>query len=173
MNHTRSFAVFLATLLIVGTLGACGADPQPKALSISWSSHFDSAEALRDASDLIIRGVVTDSRVEKRGSLELTRHTVRIAELIRGEIGAEAQIDLVQTGSEAFGVPEELPLLEKGAEYLLFLEQTDPDPRYGQYYLVTGGYQGIARQDGESLVPLAKENADFVSSFPRVIGEAE
>ena len=170
MKHKKMFAMLMVFFILVSSsLSACVAKTQPRLLHTSWSSHFDSVEEMYDASDLIIRGIVIDSNIEKRRNLELTHNTIRVTEVISGEIKVNELIDLVQTGSKTFGAPDELPLLEKSEEYLLFLEHTDPDPRYGQYYMVMGGYQGIAQQDGTTLVPLADENPKFVDAFSRVM----
>lgn len=133
--------------------------------SACWHDHYTSVNDMESASDLIAYGKVISTEPELRGDLVFTRNYVSITKLIKGKISIDDEICILQTGgtygdiyTPAF---EEAPLLEDGSEYKLYLKLTDQDDKYGQYYLISGGYQGVLKNIDGNEIPVSSENTLF------------
>lgn len=132
----------------------------------SWSEHFDGINDLTDNSDIIIRGLLESSSTHLRENVVFTMNEVKITEVISGDINEGDIIDILQTGGiyESIVSPpiESTPLLKDGESYLLYLKLTDYHPKYGQYYLISGGYQGLALINDRGIVrPMDSNNEIF------------
>lgn len=131
--------------------GAAEHEEQPvrgSSVFVTWSESFSSVREMEAAADLGIVGVLAGSETELRGGVVFTRNTVEVVAVYSGEAEVGDFVEVLQTGGEYGGVStpalEELPLMEADKEYALFLKETRPHEEYGQYYLIAGGYLGIA-----------------------------
>jgi len=147
--------------------------------SASWTSseYFSNVESMGSASEFIISGHVVDSFTEMRGSLVFTHFQIYADEIYKGEAKNGDVFDLLITGGN-YGdyhtaYAEDLPELKVDTEYLLFLYKTPYDERYGEYYLVRGGFRGIAEISEEGYIPLAESNASFAKNFSEYIDKLE
>ena len=120
-------------------------------LRANWRERFNSVDEMYDKSDLIISGVVVDYETEIRNDLVFTKSFIRIGEVIKGSKKQNEIITILQTGGtyEEYTTPAiyDAPIVSLGDTYLLFLKLSDYDERYGQYYLISGGYQGLFSSD--------------------------
>lgn len=113
----------------------------------SWSNTFNSIEEMQQYADIIIEGEVISQEAELRKDIVFTRSYIKVTKAIQGNVSVHDTICVLQTGG-VFGeymTPEisEAPLLKTENEYRLYLELTDYHEKYGQYYLILGGYQGV------------------------------
>ncbi|MBQ9889937.1 MAG: hypothetical protein IJM39_00835 [Firmicutes bacterium] len=134
--------------------------------SALWKEGYNSIEQLSAASDIIVDGTVIDFVPEVRNEVVFTRVSIRIEEAYFGDVKVGDIIELLQTGGAVDGLYTdpfpEIPLLAKGERYELYLQHTESDRRYGQYYLISGGFQGIRQilKDGTRKV-LNEQNVIF------------
>lgn len=133
----------------------------------SWSATYSSVEEMINNSDLIILGELVDSSTELRHDLVFTHEYIKVNSVLKGTILAGETIDVLKTGGTYGNISTPaingVPLLSEilsdridSRNILLCLELTDPDPIYGQYYLIAGGYQGFG---------IVNENSGQVSTF--------
>ena len=80
-----------------------------------------------------------------------TKSFIRIGEVIKGSKKQNEIITILQTGGtyEEYTTPAiyDAPIVSLGDTYHLFLKLSDYDERYGQYYVISGGYQGLFSSD--------------------------
>lgn len=175
MKNTKKAVSFILTLaLIAGAITLFGRPENRKpsnlgtASSASWSEHFSGVEEMEEAADIGIVGVLADSKTELRGGVVFTRNTVEVLYVHAGDVQAGDFVEVLQTGGVygTLSTPPlaEAPLMEENKEYALFLKETTPHERYGQYYLIVGGYQGIAEISG-AAPPASEEKADAFADY--------
>ncbi len=141
-------------------------------MEVSWTKHYNTWEEMEMASDLIIHGKVIDSITELRNNMVFTQQQILIKNVEKGNIEEGSIIEVLQTGGEYEDhiTPEisETPLMQRDKEYILYLEQTEYDVRYGKYYLIAGGNQGLVSFDNIKTVREQnlsdKENINRVSA---------
>ena len=121
----------------------------------SWSNTFNSIEEMQQYADIIIEGEVVSQVAELRKDIVFTRSYIKVTKAIQGNVSVHDTICVLQTGG-VFGeyvTPEisEAPLLKMENEYRMYLELTDYHEKYGQYYLILGGYQGVFDKNANIL----------------------
>lgn len=128
----------------------------------TWSESFDTLDEMAKSSDIIVKGKVCDSIPEQRADLIFTMQYIQITEVVKGSININEEVQVLQTGgtigniyTEAFS---DCPLLTKGEDYILYLKQSEVSEEYGQYYLISGGYQGVAEVEGNNLEVISNSN---------------
>lgn len=136
--------------------------------SASWKEHYASEVEMRESSDIVICGTVISSEPELRNDMVFTMNYIKVNLVETGNIEVDAVIPVLQTGGNVLGYStpaiSEIPLLEVGEEYKLYLSLTEYSEEYGQYYLISGGYQGVAKvKNNGSLMTLSDENTIFSS----------
>lgn len=134
--------------------------------SASWQEHFYTEREMSEASDIIINGTVIASEPELHYDMVFTRNYIKVDLVESGNIEIDTIVPVLQTGGifSEYSTPviSEIPLLEVGKEYKLYLTLTDYSEKYGQYYLISGGYQGVMEvQDNGSLITLSESNTVF------------
>ena len=138
-------------------------------VSASWSDHYRTVEDMVAQSDLCIIGVVVSSGTELRNGMVFTRNHVEIQEVISGNLEAGETIDVLQTGGQYGSITtppiSDAPLMDQDSSYALCLRQTKPHWKYGQYYLVMGGYQGMAALPASSNKQESTFNDYFRARF--------
>lgn len=137
-----------------------------KAISIaSWNKVYASKDELEENSSLIITGTVIGSFTELREDVVFTKHQVRIDEIKKGYESHNSIITVLQTGGtyNEYTTPPlpEMPLMKTGNNYELYLTLSSPSEKYGQYYLISGGYQGIIDIDKNGKYTLSNANTLF------------
>ncbi len=138
-----------------------------------WSDHYSSKEEMAEKSDLVIVGKLVEGIPELRGNLVFTRNRVEILAVYSGDARIGDVVEVLQTGGEYEGENEgyetapfaEAPLLSAENTYVLFLRQTEPDERYGQYYLIMGGYQGVSTIGTEELAMVQEQPSLIIDVF--------
>ena len=185
------FVFFIITYLIVACT-ACGAsqstynespaasssdtvsaDLSGTSSSVSWTEHYYSVDEMVERADIVALVKAVGSKAELRSDMVFTREEFQINSIIKGNFTAEDKIEILFTGGNTGTIrvppPEDIPLPELNQNYLIFAYETAEDPTYGQYYLLVGGYQGIAliNNDGalESLSDLNIEMVNEMSSI--------
>jgi|GEM_PF-2983043 len=139
--------------------------------SASWATGSDivDVKTLFDSADVVAVGKVCDSIPELRVDVVFTMEVVELETVYKGSVTADERIEVLFTGGSFenyYSAPiQELPLLEQGKEYLFFLELSPEDEVYGQYYLICGGYKGIAEVDGSKYISLSKENEALIEDL--------
>jgi hypothetical protein len=178
VKSTKKFGIIAIILVVI--LASCGfilfkvseSSENISSTSVEWRSHYDTVEEMAEDADVIILGKVVSTYTEERYDIVFTRDVIKVTSVISGDVQVGDSIEVLQTGGEHDGkttsVPSDLPLLKKKKEYAMFLELTDPNEQYGQYYLVMGGYQGIAKVTRKGFESLADKNDEFVESFDEI-----
>lgn len=153
--------IMLAVVILLIALAGCSESAEKpvrgSSTSVSWSDKgYQSAEEMISGSDAAIIGEVTDSYTEVRNNIVFTRQVVKAITVNKGELKEGDCIEVLQTGGTDGGMEtaplSEVPFMEHGKEYALCLRFSQPSEKYGQYYLISGGYQGIAE-----IVPSGEE----------------
>lgn len=151
---------------------------QNQITSASWSKVYESADALINDADVIIKGELIEEVPELRNDMVFTYERVKATEVYKGNVSVGDILDILQTGGNygSISTPsiDEAPLFSEissvtaidSTEFLLCLKQTEYDELYGSYYLICGGFQGagiITEQAGnESIATLVDvENVIF------------
>ncbi len=110
----------------------------------SWKNHYFDVDSLVKASDIIIEGKVIGATLEQRYDLIFTMQEIEAEKVYIGDLKEGETVTVLQTGGELNGIEtkafREAPLLDKGDDYLLFLEYSDEG-----HYLILGGYQGVGK----------------------------
>ncbi len=146
-------------IILIAVIACAGLFAYPKAnaqrsqntvvVSASWHDHFFSAEEMAENSDIVVGGVLDSSYTELRGNLVFTRSQILVERVYAGDCTEGTIIEVLQTGGDYkdhHTAPiSESPLIEPSTKYLLMLSLTEPDDRFGQYYLISGGYQGMVK----------------------------
>lgn len=133
------------------------------AASASREEHFNPEDEMFEASDIVICGIVIESETELRHDMVFTRNYIKITDVNKGNIAVNTVIPVLQTGGTYldYSAPalSDIPILEIGKKYKMYLTLTEQSEIYGQYYLISGGYQGITEvlEDG-LFVTLSDEN---------------
>ena len=152
MRKEKKLIKLAAAFLCMIALAGCGESKEKpvrgSSTSVSWSEGYQSAEEMISKSDAAIIGEVTDSYTEVRNNIVFTRQVVKAITVYKGEVKEGDSIEVLQTGGKDGGMETaplaEVPFMERGKEYALCLRFSQPSEKYGQYYLIAGGYQGIA-----------------------------
>ena len=144
-----------------------------------WLTHYYDMDSLIKASDIILSGRIISETPERRHDMVFTHHGVEILKVYYGDVQEGASITVLITGGKIDDIEtipyREAPLLETGAEYMLFLDEfSEVD-----YCIPTGGYQGvfvvtddILRFVGERNDDIADEvNGMSVASMEKIIEE--
>ena len=154
--------IMLAVVILLIALAGCGNSAEKpvrgSSTSVSWSGKgYQSAEEMISESEIAIIGEVVDSYTEVRNNIVFTRQVVKAITVYKGELKEGDCIEVLQTGGTDGGMEtaplSEVLFMEHGKEYALCLRLSQPSEKYGQYYLISGGYQGIAE-----IAPSSKEN---------------
>ena len=118
-------------------------------VSVCWHELYHSQEDVKLASDVALKGRVIKEESELRHNVVFTNVYVYVDSVLFGDIEAGDVIKILQTGGSigkfSTPAPIEAPIMELGGQYELYLKETSPDEMYGQYYLITGGFQGMKR----------------------------
>lgn len=135
----------------------------------SWSEGYNTIQELIKNADVIMEGTLSSANPEIRGNLVFTRSNMHVNEVIKGSVQKNQIIQVLQTGGQLNNkttvAPKELPLFQSGETYYLFLKETPVNQKYGQYYVVLGGYQGAAKINAQKkLVPLYQGNSRILNS---------
>lgn len=176
MKKKKTFPVLLAVAVIVcGVVWLRGAGDnkeEPKigySISATWTEYFDSVGEMEAASDIGIVGILSDSNTEVRGNIVFTRNIVEVVEVHSGDVQVGDFVEVLQTGGEhgnkstpAFS---EAPLMEANKQYAMFLKETEPHDEYGQYFLIAGGYLGLAEIPAASSPQAMGETVEFTDYF--------
>lgn len=130
-----------------------------RVFSASWEESYRSLDQLTSAAEFIVVGTVkaeatTDREDFRAGDLEggvlvFTDFGFQVTEVLKGAINAESII-VHQTGGRDHGVlmeAEDDPLLEVGAEYVLYLHF---DEVGGRYFVVGGPDGRLVVEDGKA-----------------------
>lgn len=177
MKNNKTFSLILAAAVMICAAvwfldtGNTDKEPvMPSTVSASWSEHFDSVNEMEAAADIGIVGVLSDSKTEVRGSLVFTRNIVEVVAVHSGDVQIGDYVEVLQTGGEHGNMStpafSELPLMEVNKEYAMFLKKTPPHEKYGQYYVISGGYQGfveIPAAEGARTMGNEVEFTDYFS----------
>ena len=132
-------------------------NPTKQFSQVSWNSHYDNIGELYTNSDLVAECVFLSSNPENRFDLVFTHEYYKVVSVSKGSIAKGSIIDVLKTGGSIDGlstpVPTEQPLYEdlqleaNSLSVILFLKESEYDTLYGQYYLISGGYQGFLLKD--------------------------
>lgn len=138
-------------------------------LCVSWTKEYNTERELFNASDIVIRGTVISLEPEIRSDIVFTKTVVEINTVMKGAVSEKSRIEVLLTGGSFEGkytpFPVEQPLLEKNQEYKLYLYNAQYSEKYGNYCLISGGYQGILEinEEGEG-VPVWPGNSIFTTN---------
>ena len=163
--------LFIFSIIIVACVllfpGEKGADDTVTEMRVfpSWSEHFSDLSEALESTEYVIEGKLVGTYTEQRGHIVFTRNKIEVVRVILGEVEQGEVIEVLQTGGRNEKVatipPSECPLLDDSSSYLLLLDKSEMQEDYGQYYVVKGGYQGMARLSGKDITPLVEENHLF------------
>ena len=150
-RNTRLLAILIATILVLTATSYANGYVQDELTEISqatyatWSNRYNTILEMQADSDIIVKGTLVSSTPEQRNDLVFTRSTLNVTEVLKGSSFIE-NIEVLQTGGSLNGVVTSpicgAPLLESSKEYVLYLQHVN-DPQYGEYYLISGGDQGL------------------------------
>jgi hypothetical protein len=156
--------VICAGLILTGrawnaTTSGTSDTAERRVFSASWEESYRSLDQLTSAAEFIVVGTVkaeatTDREDFRAGDLEggvlvFTDFGFQVTEVLKGAINAESII-VHQTGGRDHGVlmeAEDDPLLEVGAEYVLYLHF---DEVGGRYFVVGGPDGRLVVEDGKA-----------------------
>ncbi len=142
------------------------------------AEEFRSLAEITSASDVVVVGTVLEAKPAPDGNLAFTVSTVRVDEAIKGDLKAETNIEVVETGGLIAsrtgpypGVPG--PLVEQafdgvrvmaaGEQWLLFLRASQSDQWGDSEFHIKGVFQGKVRvEPGDKL--------HFTGSNPHDVG---
>lgn len=163
------FAVCFALIVPMNTLSASAIlDSSSNLLSVtdaSWNKSFDSLDDMRLNSDIIITGTVVSAVPELRYDMVFTKSYIQIINQVKGSVDLDTLIPVLQTGGTYGNTTTpaitDAPLLDVGSTYELYLSLTDKSDIYGQYYLISGGYQGVLKIDNGNKTVMSKNNTLF------------
>jgi len=173
MKCTKMLSAFLLSAVIctasvmeasayANNLSTTNKDVASGKVTVSWSNSYDSLNELAANSDQFVTGTVVRQTTELRHDLYFTHSFISDT---NGDI-----YDVLQTGAVINGIehniPYDTPLMCLGQSYALYLKQTEYDEQYGQYYLISGGNQGIGRSISEIANNLSF--AKSANSIPRM-----
>ena len=119
-----------------------------KGQSIGWSDvPYETLSEMEEDAELIVSGTPIRLRQKRINGLYATLVTIQVDAVYKGEAEAK-ELVVLQYGNRFIAPPSELPLMEKGKQYLLYLS---PRPQVGitTCYRIAGGYQGIAVREEE------------------------
>ena len=121
----------------------------------SWAYVYESVEEMEAAADLIIIGTVIDALPEQRNDMIFTQHQVLVDEVISGDSSIDGTtISVCQTGGSLNGIYTppvcDMPFLEEGISYRLYLTSVPASEEYASYYLPMPT-MGIMSADGVML----------------------
>ncbi len=164
-----AFTVFLALTISVNTFNtSANSDSSSNMLSVtdaSWNKTFDSLDDMCLDSDLIITGKVVSAVTELRYDMVFTKSYVQIIKKVKGSVNSDILIPVLQTGGTYGNITTpaitDAPLLKVGNTYELYLYLTDESDMYGQYYLISGGYQGVLEIDNGNKTVMSENNTLF------------
>ena len=157
--------ITLVSTILLSTMSFMFSDEE-RFTSASWSNTYQTLSDLQSASDIIIKGYLISSIPEQRHDLVFSKELVGISQVIKGTIKSN-NVEILQTGGNLNGLVtppiESAPLLRKNTEYLMYLQYVK-DEQYGEYYLITGGDQGLFEmsKDGE-LVTYADVSRSLIN----------
>ncbi|GAA0310346.1 hypothetical protein GGQ92_001601 [Gracilibacillus halotolerans] len=151
MRKVMLIVFLIFTSVLITACGENNASNKEIINTISQFKFYDDIESLTTSADLIIKGTVTEStpkwlntamepddsddeKVNPGGEIEpntdiWTVHTVKIDYIYKGEAGKT--IEIKQFGGEldnTIMTDEHVTFLEKGEEYILFLETYEDSP---------------------------------------------
>ena len=151
--------VAVCTIILVFVLASCNGhgngqptyDAAPTQTTVNaqrsalWVNTCDSVDSFVESADIIVIGRVISKETERRHDYVFTHHEVELLAVYQGDVQEGESITVVLDGGEMDGFITdpfvEIPLLDMGSEYMLFLDYTG-DPNF-DYYLPTGSYQGV------------------------------
>jgi hypothetical protein len=141
-------------------------DNTPKStLSVNWVQYYDSLDELEKESDIVVDGHVVSYKTELRYDVVFTRVLFEVEQTISGNCVSGDIIEILQTGGQFEDkytpYPEEFPALQPDREYRMYLYKSDYSDLYGQYYLVTGGYQGVFTIDSQCFYAPCNKNKSW------------
>ncbi len=163
----RRISVYLTLFFLFSSVflfSGCGEKEMIySSIEMSWAGPvYDDLESMQADSELVILG--TPTAIEgSRGIDIISLVTIQVDEIIKGE--PIDSIVLYQYGgtyrNEITLPPEEFPLLEVGQQYLLYVNKTIRTNSGEWYYMVTGGFQGVARHQDDKFIALVEANHLF------------
>ena len=152
--------------------------PASNAPSASWRVVYNDFDSFAKASDLILAGRVTGETIDLRHNLVFTLQEVEVLTVYKGGVQEGESVTVSIDGGimdDVETIPfDEIPLMEIGKEYLLFLEGNDTAK-----YVIPLSYQGIYLiENGTLRVPgvrhddIAKELEGMgISEIERMLAE--
>ncbi len=166
MVKRHNLFVYIILFFVLGSsflFSNCEKEMTYSSIEMSWSGPFyDNLEDMQSASDLVVLG--TPTSIEGAKGIGIVSYvTIQIDETIKGE--HLDSIILYQYGgtykNETTLPPSELPLLEVGEQYLLYLKKSIKTEREDWYYMISGGYQGVAKNKDGDFLALTEANTLF------------
>lgn len=117
--------------------------------------------------DVVITGTLSSHKTELRTDVVFTLNCIKIESIIKtnNNISVDQTIQILQTGGtyDNFTTPAfcDCPLLQYKKEYKLYLKYINKTESYDDYYLILGGYQGVAILENDELTPISDSNNLF------------
>ena len=174
LKRIKTLIIVAALVMTAVILAACGRSSSEQATgsssSASWAvPPYSDVAALGEGSDLIVIAKESDHSIEYRHELAFTHSYMKISKVYKGDAECGDVVDVLLTGDtheEGYASRAgELPYILEDREYVLFLFKSPEDEEYGQYYLISGGYSGIAEISGDRFVSLSDSNKELVKGF--------
>ncbi|MFI6105537.1 hypothetical protein [Streptomyces sp. NPDC051310] len=132
--------VVLAALAVTGCSATTEAEKKSApVLHASLQHEYKSLAELREDSSLVVRVTAAHARVRTLHTVPFTITEVKVQEVLKGKT-ENRTLSVQQLGSLELASPDTSQLLEKGREYILFLEP---------YHLVPGDHTGLHTITGE------------------------
>lgn len=135
---------------------------------VTWKKTYNTESELIAASDLVITGTVIGQYQEQRANLIFTKSIIQIDHIFKGS-SAGSTIEVLQTGGSYNGITtkaiEGADLLQVNKVYQLALTLTEPDDIFGQYYLITGGFQGVSSISNQNTNGLQQPSFSIDSGY--------
>ncbi|MDR1116639.1 MAG: matrixin family metalloprotease [Oscillospiraceae bacterium] len=167
MKYTKKIALCLIFALFINALSISGFDVQEQSKmewlsQATWSEMYSSNDEMLSAADIVVIGEVVSQTLQQRHDLIFTLQNIEITEILEGSTDS-SMVSVLQTGGNFNGIYtppiSEAPLLDIGDTYVLALSYVESDV-YGEYYIIMGGYQGVAKFDS---TPLEESAANAIS----------
>ena len=117
-------------------------------IQVCFEGQSKSTQEMYDKSEIVIVGKVVDQTVQTRIDMAFTMSTIEVNMVYKGSVEVST-LTVLQTGGSIGEITTpyiEGSVLEIGEEKLFYLRKADEAScqKYGEYYIIMGGTQGIA-----------------------------
>ena len=170
-------AIAVCTTMVHGVgNNKSGDDECHNSVNISWARKYETEAELESASELIIEGTVASTYTELRNDIVFTNVNINVEKVISGDIKPGDMVRVLQTGGiykeSNTPFPLEFSPLLLSHTYRLYLYHADNNDEFGDYYLVSGGYQGVLAKHRDGIFRPHYINNELFStpSLPRAGG---